>query len=66
MIEPTSSSKSFRQEAAAWRWFAIGFVTALLAALGAWPTPGLLRDSETKRQDQKRRSAITCKAPRHE
>jgi hypothetical protein len=35
-----------------WRWFAIGLVTALLAALGAWPTPGLLRDSKAKRKDQ--------------
>lgn len=29
--------------------FAFGLMTALLAALGAWPTPGLLRDSESKR-----------------
>jgi len=31
--------------------FAVGLVTALLAAIGALPTPGLFRDRGSKRGD---------------
>jgi hypothetical protein len=34
------------------RRFAVGLMTALLAAVGAWPTPGLLGDSESKRKER--------------
>ncbi len=34
------------------RWFALGLLARLLAALGAWPTPGALWGSESKRQER--------------
>jgi hypothetical protein len=33
------------------RSFAIGLVSALLAVMGAWPTPGLFGDHESRRHE---------------
>jgi len=32
--------------------FAVGLGSAVLAAMGAWPTPGLFGDRESRRPDQ--------------
>jgi hypothetical protein len=34
------------------RSFAVGLGSALLAAMGAWPTPGLLGEHESRRPEQ--------------
>jgi hypothetical protein len=35
------------------RSFAVGLVSGLLAAMGAWPTPGLFGDHESRRPERK-------------
>ena len=34
------------------RSFAVGLVSGLLAVMGAWPTPGLFGDDESRRPEQ--------------
>lgn len=47
---PNVGNRLFRSRGL--RWFAVGLVAALLAALGAWPTPGLVQDLDSKSQGQ--------------
>jgi hypothetical protein len=48
----TLPNKTLRRLAKAGHWFAVGLGSALLAAMGAWPTPGLFGDRESRRPEQ--------------